>query len=110
MLLGESAAMQTIHTTIYQLTNNSKIPVLIIGETGVGKEWVVQTIHFEGPWTSKSLANVLPQISQVQFMNTGYAKNGIRFATFGRFPPKSLPKVAQLLSRIRCLSVPLIKK
>ena len=38
MLLGESAAMQTIYTTIYQLTNNSKIPVLITGETGVGKE------------------------------------------------------------------------
>ena len=98
MLLGESAAMQTIHTTIYQLTNNSKIPVLITGETGVGKELVAQTIHFEGPWTSKSLVNVLPQISQVQFLNTGYAKNSRCFANIGRFLPKNLPKVAELLS------------
>ena len=69
MLLGESAAMQTIHTTSYQLTNNSKMPVLITGETGVGKGLVAQAIHFGGAWASKSLAHLLSQISQVQFMN-----------------------------------------
>ena len=49
MLLGESPAMQNIHTTIHQLRNNDTMSVLITGETGVGKELVAQTIHFGGP-------------------------------------------------------------
>ena len=53
MLLGESPAMQIIHTTIDQLSNHSKIPVLITGETGVGKGLVAQAIHFGGPRASK---------------------------------------------------------
>ena len=53
MLLGKSPAMQTIHTTIHQLSNNSKIPVLITGETGVGKGLVAQAIHLGGPRASK---------------------------------------------------------
>ena len=53
MLLGESPAMQTIHTTIDRLSTNSKIPVLITGETGVGKGVVAQAIHFGGPRASK---------------------------------------------------------
>ena len=58
MLLGESPAMRTIHTTIYQLSNNSKIPVLITGETGVGKGVVAQAIHFGGPRASKPYVSV----------------------------------------------------
>ena len=58
MLLGESPAMQTIHTAIHQLSNNSKIPVLITGETGVGKGLVAQAIHFGGPRASKPYVSV----------------------------------------------------
>ena len=49
---------------------------VITGETSVGKELVAQTIHFGGPWAAKSLAHLLPQISQAQFMSTGCAKKG----------------------------------
>ena len=58
MLLGNSNAMQTIRTTIHQLSNNSKIPVLITGETGVGKGLVAQAIHFGGPRASKPYVSV----------------------------------------------------
>ena len=53
MLLGESDAIQNILTIIEQLHRNSSIPVLITGETGVGKELVAQAIHFGGPRQSK---------------------------------------------------------
>ena len=53
MLLGKSPTMTAVHTTIHQLSNNSKIPVLITGETGVGKGLVAQAIHFGGPRASK---------------------------------------------------------
>ena len=53
MILGKSPVMQTVHTVINQLSNNSKIPVLITGETGVGKGLVAQAIHFGGARASK---------------------------------------------------------
>ena len=58
MLLGESDVMQNIHTIIDQLHSNSRIPVLITGESGVGKELVAQAIHFGGPRASGAFAPV----------------------------------------------------
>ena len=58
MLLGESPAMKTIHTTIHQLSNNRERAVLIMGETGVGKELVAQAIHFGGARASKPFVPV----------------------------------------------------
>ena len=58
MLIGESAALQNIQTIIDQIHKNSRIPVLITGESGVGKELVAQAIHFGGPRASKPFVPV----------------------------------------------------
>jgi DNA-binding NtrC family response regulator len=47
-LLGESAAMAAIKQEIAQLAGQN-VPVLVMGETGVGKELVARALHRTGP-------------------------------------------------------------
>ncbi len=47
-LIGTSAAMQAVHRLV-QRAAASEIPVLIVGETGTGKELIAQAIHYAGP-------------------------------------------------------------
>ena len=72
MILGKSPAMQTIHTTIHQLSNNSERTVLIMDEIGVGKELVAQAIRFGEPerqnLMSQSIAVRLPRHSGNHFL------------------------------------------
>ena len=58
MLLGKSDAIQNIRAIIEQLHKNSTMPVLITGESGVGKELAAQAIHFGGPRQSKPFVPV----------------------------------------------------
>ena len=47
-LIGQSAAMRTVLDKIKRVTD-SKSTVLLIGESGSGKELVARAIHFNGP-------------------------------------------------------------
>ncbi len=50
-LLGDSEAMQRVRATIVKLAR-SQAPVLISGESGVGKELAARSIHEQGPRAS----------------------------------------------------------
>ena len=84
MLLGESAAIHNIQTIIEQLHKNSRLPVLITGESGVGKELVAQAIHYGGPRQSKPFVPVncgaIPStLSETAFF--GYVRGAFTDAT-----------------------------
>ncbi|MEZ4429943.1 MAG: sigma-54 dependent transcriptional regulator [Nannocystaceae bacterium] len=49
VLVADSAAMRTILATASRLATTHS-PVLLLGETGVGKERIAALIHAEGPW------------------------------------------------------------
>jgi DNA-binding NtrC family response regulator len=38
-----------------RLASRTRVPVLLLGERGVGKEWLARTIHAEGPTSEKPL-------------------------------------------------------
>ncbi|HNH48376.1 MAG TPA: sigma-54 dependent transcriptional regulator, partial [Myxococcota bacterium] len=59
-LVGESVAMQALKNRMSRVAA-ADVPVLILGETGVGKELVARALHRasarrEGPWVAESCA------------------------------------------------------
>ena len=57
-LLGRSAAMQRIREEIKILAENDNVDILIYGETGTGKEVVVNTIHEQSARHDKPLVKI----------------------------------------------------
>lgn len=57
LLIGESASMQTLRALITQFAN-SPFPVLIEGESGVGKELVAACLHREGQRAPRPLLSL----------------------------------------------------
>jgi DNA-binding NtrC family response regulator len=56
-LVGSSAPMQAAYKLIGRLTTND-VPVLLVGEKGVGKELVARTIHFNSHRRERPLVSV----------------------------------------------------
>jgi two-component system response regulator AtoC len=57
-LMGVSPAMQRIRADIQVLAENDNVDLLICGETGTGKEVVVNTIHDQSPRRDKPLVKI----------------------------------------------------
>lgn len=51
-LLGESRVMRRLYPLCQKLAA-SKVPVLIEGETGTGKEVLAEALHEQGPWSNE---------------------------------------------------------
>ncbi len=56
-IVFESAAMKQLMTTIERVAN-ATLPVLLLGETGTGKEVIAGAIHSRGPRSGKPLVGV----------------------------------------------------
>jgi transcriptional regulator with PAS, ATPase and Fis domain len=56
-LIGESAPMHRLHELIGKVSQSTS-PVLLLGETGTGKELVARAIHFTGLRREKALVTV----------------------------------------------------
>jgi transcriptional regulator with PAS, ATPase and Fis domain len=56
-LIGESAQMHHLHELIVKVSKGTS-PVLLLGETGTGKELVARAIHFAGLRRGKALVTV----------------------------------------------------
>jgi len=51
-IIGRSAEMEKLYRLIAKSSQSSH-PVLILGETGTGKELIARAIHYSGPWRDK---------------------------------------------------------
>jgi two-component system, NtrC family, response regulator AtoC len=75
-LIGDSADMQSIHSLIGKATNHS-FPVVILGETGTGKELVARSIHYSGsrknsPFVPVDCSSLAPSLIESELF--GYVR------------------------------------
>ena len=56
-IIGDAPAMQEVFATVGQVAN-SRATVLLLGETGTGKEMIAKAIHFNSPRRNNSFVRV----------------------------------------------------
>jgi Nif-specific regulatory protein len=56
-IIGDAPAMQEVFSTVGQVAN-SRATVLLLGETGTGKEMIAKAIHFNSPRRNNSFVRV----------------------------------------------------
>ena len=73
-LVGDSAAMQQVHSQVLKM-GKSRFPVLVLGETGTGKEVVARAIHnveARGPFVVVDCSSLVGPLMESELF--GYAK------------------------------------
>jgi DNA-binding NtrC family response regulator len=85
-IVGESKAIRDIMTLVGQVAQSVDTPVLILGETGSGKELIAQTIHyrspaFKGPLISVNCAAIPKDLIESELF--GYEKGAFSGADKG---------------------------
>ncbi len=56
-IIGDSPAMHEVFATVGQVAN-SRATVLLLGETGTGKEMIAKAIHYNSPRKDKAFIRV----------------------------------------------------
>lgn len=85
-IVGDSKAIQDIMALVGQVAQSADTPVLILGETGTGKELIAQTIHyrspaFKGPLISVNCAAIPKDLIESELF--GYEKGAFSGADKG---------------------------
>jgi DNA-binding NtrC family response regulator len=85
-IVGDSKAIQDIMALVGQVAQSIDTPVLILGETGTGKELIAQTIHyrspaFKGPLISVNCAAIPKDLIESELF--GYEKGAFSGADKG---------------------------
>jgi DNA-binding NtrC family response regulator len=85
-IVGDSKAIQDIMALVSQVAQSTDTPVLILGETGTGKELIAQTIHyrspaFKGPLISVNCAAIPKDLIESELF--GYEKGAFSGADKG---------------------------
>ena len=57
VLFGRGAAMRTVRATLQKLVG-ARVPVLLLGKGGTGKELIARWIHENSPWSDKPFVKV----------------------------------------------------
>jgi len=82
--IGESNVIQDVMDFMAQVAKSPDTPILIIGETGTGKEWIASAIHyrspnFKGPLTTVNCAAIPGNLVESELF--GYEKGAFSGAS-----------------------------
>jgi DNA-binding NtrC family response regulator len=86
LIVGQSEAIQKVLTLVNMVAQSTDTPVLILGETGTGKELIAQTIHyrspvFKGPLVTVNCAAIPKELIESELF--GYEKGAFSGADKG---------------------------
>jgi transcriptional regulator with GAF, ATPase, and Fis domain len=84
LLVGDSIGMMRVHAEIGMVAKHA-LPVLVLGETGVGKELVAEEIHRRsrraGPFVAVNCAAIAPELAESELF--GHVSGAFTGATRG---------------------------
>jgi PAS domain S-box-containing protein len=96
---GDSPALRRVADQV-RLASRTRVPLVLVGEPGTGKQWVARTIHYQGPDREAPFValdcSALPpaSLASTLFGDGGAARPGFRGALYLK-EPAHLPRELQ---------------